>query len=139
MGTAEVVKVQEASKEHKEFVSSLRELADFYEARPELQVPHEVCVNLWYQTPEEAQIVARLLGKVRKEVLGDSFFLLRRQFGPLKVEAIWNRDQVCERVVVGQETVEERVPATFTTQKVTRDKVEWRCPKITAPRLEGGE
>jgi hypothetical protein len=119
---------------HQRFADSLREFANFWESNTDLQLPSRATFNIWPATRSVGKI-ARMFGKSKKVTMGDSLFYLRRDFGEyIRLEANWSRDQVCERVVVGQETVTEPVMAQVSTQTVTRDKVEWRCPKVLEPQ-----
>jgi len=132
--------VEEAPRvqsDHERFVSALRDLADFYDARPTLPIPCTSRLDVFALQPEDTHRIAKLLGKSRKEVIGDSLFVLKRQFGQFSLEFNWTRETVCERIVVGTEQVEVPVMVQQGTKTETRDKVEWRCPKITAPKLEG--
>jgi hypothetical protein len=126
------------SKKEREFVDSLRALADFYERRPGLFLPYLDEVNAF---PDEKDMpgIVRRIGACEKATHGDSFFMLRKKISPtLTLRYLFNRAQVCERVVVGRETVEEKIPVTYETRVVTRDKVEWHCPKsiIDRPQIE---
>lgn len=116
---------------HVKLIQSLRALADFYEQRPEFPLPVISNLNAFPQESELAAI-ARRVGKAAKRVAGGgSYFTISKSFGAITLDFNWTRDQVCERVVVGRETVEEKVPVhtTYETRKVERDKVEWHCPK----------
>jgi hypothetical protein len=118
--------------DRQKFADSLRDLARFIETHPRVQVPIRETFYI-FPKKEEIGTYARELGKAKKRG-GDTFFDLVKDFGPAcELQVSWYREQVCERVVVGTETVEERVPDTYTTQTVTRDKVEWHCPKVLEP------
>lgn len=72
------------------------------------------------------------LGAVRRED-DDSYTRFSRDFGAVKVAIYTYRDAVCERVVVGTETVEIADPdAPMIT--VEREIVEWKCSPILAGR-----
>jgi hypothetical protein len=117
-----------------DFINGLIELAEFYRERPELELPYRAELNIFARKAEDLPRIAKLFGTCKKEVLGDSYFVLSRKFGLLTLEALWGREQVCERVVVGQETVEEEVPVVYEKRTVTRDRIRWDCPKgVLAP------
>lgn len=124
---------------HLLLIESLRAMADFYERRPEVPVPNITSFNVW---PVEADLprIARAIGKCEKTTLSDAYFILRKDFGAFALDFNWSRQQVCERVVVGRETIEEKVPVhtTYETRMVERDRVEWHCPKsiIARPQIE---
>lgn len=114
----------------------LRELADFLDANPEL-AEHLARKTFYVFAPPNKTEFARLalmLGNARK--WSDStWYNAERDFGPITLQVTASRDSVCERVVVGSETVEvtepdlDAVAALPTiTRSVTIDKVEWVCP-----------
>lgn len=106
-------------KRRSAFVRGLRELADAMEQNHAIPVPWGTQVNTFVDTREEAATVARA-GSWRKVYAGD-WFSLRREFsGEVVLDVNIQRAQVCERVVVGTETVPAQ-PA----HEV--EIVEWRC------------
>jgi len=118
--------------EHQKFADGLRELARFVESHPEMAVP---CEQTFYIFPKKEEVgkYARILGRSKKRV-SDTYFDLVREFPPAaKIQVTWGRDEVCERVVVGTVTVEEPVMVQQGTKTVTREKVEWKCPKVLEP------
>lgn len=129
---AQEVHGPEMSK-RQEFVKGLRDLAALYEREILLPLPNiDVTVNLFPER-EQLPIIARCLGKCEKDVLTDQWFLLRKSFGRiLKIEANWNRREVCTRVVVGKETVKQKVAVSFEEKEVEREIVEWHCPGSVA-------
>ena|ERR1700739_441849 len=125
------MQMDNSNSERLQFVEGLRRLADFYEARPEFPLPSETTMYVWMDDKSfegSVRLVAQAMGKASKQIVGESFFTLVRQFGLVKLEALWTREKVCERVVVGTEEVEETVPVTYETRMVKRDKVVWHCP-----------
>ena len=118
--------------ERAEFVRSLRELADFYEVRPELPLP-----NSGYNWDllacggkEKLAWMATLLKPCEKDFKGVLAKVFRR-FGPFKLEAYTLRSNVCERVVVGTRTVPEKIIPAQVKEIVPEheeDIVEWKCP-----------
>lgn len=120
-----------------EFVAGLRGLADFLDAQPEVDFDpsYGAASVLWYCGDAEGlAAAARTLGRVTKRT-DDSFLNLDRRFGPHKIQAYASHDTVCERVVVGTETVTREQPDPealkhVPTVTVTEEKeiVEWRCP-----------
>lgn len=115
---------------HQQYADSLRALARWIEEHPDLKLPHGPQILNIFPGKEEVGKYAKAMGKARKEY-GSTFFRLEKDFLPaVTLHAAWYREEVCERVVVGKETVVERVPATYTTQEVVRDKVEWRCGSV---------
>lgn len=133
------------------FASGLRKLADLLEQHPELELPYTghafgAGIN-WIPLGGDGQkaqaaTFARLIpGKVDKAVRGEAFDLIGSIDG-LRVKMIVDRDEVCERVVVGTETIEVTEPdpeAVAALPTVTRTEVheivEWRCGSL----LGGGD
>lgn len=118
----------------RELVTSLRAVADLYEAHPDLPIPYLDPIHA-FMSKEEAPVIAHALGRCEK-IADDSFFRLRKKLGQLKLDFLVARDEVCERVVVGT----KHVPALHIPAH-EEDIVEWKCPKIMEPQLlpaEGG-
>lgn len=121
---------------------SIRALADFIEAHPDLGTYYPSMFNVWgWNEADQKAWLARAavaFGACTKETAGESFFL-RKDFGHgVFLDANTFREQVCERVVT-TETVTEKVRdeaaveaalAAIPEVEVTREveRVEWRCP-----------
>ena len=73
----------------------------------------------------------RSIGKVEKDAFG-ALFYIRKNFGPIHYDINVLREQVCERIVVGQRTI-EAVPA---VPKHEEDVVEWRCGSLFGDERE---
>ena len=132
--------------EHSEFVQVLRNVADFFEARPELGVPtrYKFCkLDFIYSGKIGAFLVdskeglaefARLVGGKLDKEGDDSFFRLIAEREGFSITALAYRNSVCEKVAVGEKLVEGR-PAEY--REATDDHMEpvyeWRCPSILAP------
>lgn len=121
-----------------EAAAGLRQLADLIEANPELADLVEGNTLLmavgerWGSDESVADRFARLarmLGGTRTKSGDGTYFWVGRRFGPLTAEIFTARNQVCERVVVGVETVEVPDPD---APKVTveREVVEWQCSPV---------
>ena len=90
--------------ERTEFITGLRELADYLENNPDLPIPHDpylpVCVTS-YGEPEKTKLAikaaARCPGPWKKE-LGESFLSLTKYFHGVKYGVICDRDHVCTMV-----------------------------------------
>lgn len=125
-----------------EYIAGLRMLADLLEAHPEVMTPHrqiqviplgaEVC-------REQLAAWARALpGKKDKEI-GDRMVTLVGWLRGVKVQVLAYRDEVCERITTGVETVTREVPdpealAKVPTVTITEEveTYEWRCASILA-------
>lgn len=132
-----------------EQAAGLRALADLIEANPDLakHAAYLRTLNIWHS--DDAKIVEAIAraglrhgAKVQKEY-SDTIFQLRLSWGPVTAELLSYRDEVCERVVVGTETVTKTVkdpdalaavPEIEVTEEV--EKVEWICRPLLA--TEGG-
>ena len=81
--------------------------------------------------------------RVAKEYT-DDYGKVLLHFGPVYLQAYTNRDEVCERVVVGTREVVEEVkdPEALAavptiTQKRTEEIVEWQCRPLLAGEQDG--
>lgn len=112
--------------------AALRALADLIEERPMLAGDPFTSVDLHLFPTSAAEMAAlvRELGGNRQKDHGDQFLMVVREFGAgVRIRIAGEREQVCEAVVVGTETVEVPDPD---APKVTveRDVVEWRCAPV---------
>lgn len=125
-----------------ELIDGLRAAADFLDQHPDIPVADDITVDVssvipygdWDQEARVAQ-VARAMSPCTKDY-SPSLLYLRRQFGPVTVEAFTGRSSVCERRVVGTRVVEREVvvtPAVTTTETVEEEIVEWECKPLLAP------
>jgi hypothetical protein len=73
--------------------------------------------------------IARAMGRADKRVVGPVFELRREFPGGVRYELRLGREQVCERVVVGEEEVEEPDYERVPRRTVRRERVEGRCPE----------
>lgn len=136
---AEVVEENHVERvsERKKYTNSLRAFADWLDANPTVATPvsHKLYV---FPTTEQMADYARVMGKARKSA-DESYFNLTKDFLPaIQYEPTWYRNQVCERVVVGQREEERDVVQVVGKEKVIVDVVEWKCPKVLAPKLGEG-
>lgn len=117
---------------------ALRRLADFVDDNEELFekvdfTTKQIHLGKWSCDDPKAVLIelakAAASGRsieVRK-VYDDNYFSLYLDFGGVKVEAWTARETVCERRVVGTETVIKQVPVEFEDQEVEEEIVEWDC------------
>lgn len=124
------------------YVDGLRRLADLLAANPVLPLPWNddiTPVTLFTRRGTDQKAVAAAFaravgGVVAKRPRGDYLDLIGR-VGALRVELVADRDAVCERIVVGVETVTVPArPAVEATpeQVVEREVVEWVCGPLLA-------
>lgn len=118
--------------ERQQKLNDTRAMLDWLEAHPDVPLPQEIDFGGFaiysMDTKQDALLLAREFGAARKEYDG-SFLHLSKKFGTQALRAVFNRESVCERVVVGTEVVPERVEP-----ERIREIIEWRCEPI----LEGG-
>jgi hypothetical protein len=127
--------------------AALREAADLLEQHPELPAPYVTTLTVgraslaWYisigtkdlakQKATAALIVKTLGGKWDKGERENDFDFYQRR-GLLNLHIQVDRPAVCERVVVGTETVTVPAKAAEPEQTIEREKVEWRCQPLLA-------
>lgn len=128
-----------------EQAAGLRALADMIEANPDLVATKFYLsgLHVWHAT--DADTMAKLVraglahgAKIDKAYSGDSFNL-KLSWGPVVAMALGYRNQVCERVVTGVETVTKTVPdpealAAVPQVEVTEqvETVTWVCKPLLA-------
>ena len=119
---------------HKEYADSLRLIADFFENNEQVALPHDAEEFRYFaaQSKEDMSTVAKALGSCKKVIL-DDFFELHAKFGAILFNAVANRGRVCERVVVGKETIPERVVPEQIVPEHEVEIIEWRCPEALMP------
>ena len=134
------------------YTAGLRQLADLLDERPDIPLPHQgtdtaVPIHWLYfgngRDFEEQKAIARTIvraipGQIVKRETGDLFRFHGRLAG-LHLEVVVDRPAVCERVVVGTETVTTTIKdpdavAALPDVEVTEtvEQVEWRCQSILA-------
>lgn len=119
---------------HSLFVSSLRELADWWEQHPDVETPWNQALLVHVDTKEELAQVARALGKCEKYG-DDDWFGVKRRFGSIEVDAYGQRQKICTRVVVGtrevvREVTDPDAPKLQVTE--TEEIVDWVCEPLLA-------
>jgi hypothetical protein len=115
---------------NREFADSLRKVADFYEANPDFpQFLDEI--NVFERGGREALArQARCFGHCEKDV-DDVWFMVKRDFGQIRLVLNAYRDKVCERVLVRTEEVPEHIIPAIAEEIVPAHKkeiYEWKCP-----------
>lgn len=126
-----------AIEERTAYTEGLRQLADWLDAHPDIDLPwtgttyDPFSLGVWLTKEELAEIVRALPGRVEKQ-FDETVVRVTSAFGGLRVQAYSGRNEVCERIVTGTETV--TVPAIEAKPERTevREVVEWRCHPILA-------
>lgn len=107
----------------RDVIDGLRMVADYLEARPDVPTPYIGTIDAFVYESDRLPAVARAMGSADKNVVGQ-YFELRRVFtGHVSFAVNFARQDVCERVVVGEEVVPEKI-----TPEHVREIVEWKCP-----------
>lgn len=129
-----------------DIADGLLSLASLIKARPDL-VPYfgvlrQIRIHAYGDNADDLAVFARAAmagGATIRKNISSSQYNVAATWGPVEVEMLANRDEVCERVVTGVETVTEQVPdpellAAVPTVEVTREveTVEWVCRPLLA-------
>lgn len=148
MTTTELTAIERLQDQIGAWQDGLAEIAGFFAENPHLVVDTpsllgarlQIQVGCGRDAPAEMAKWAKALavgqpkGAVEKKY-DDHYLRLTREFGAVTLEVWATRDLVCERVVVGTETVEVPDPdalAAVPTVPVEREVVEWRCSPLLA-------
>ena len=128
-----------------QLVEDLRDFADFVEEHgPQLPgVSVELRSWIWgYEVadqgvPEGVALALRAGIKSADEVTkeySDDYFRLYLRFGKLQYRVVCNREEVCEKNVIGTKTVTKKMPpeGDWTEQEVEEEIVEWVCNPLLA-------
>ena len=129
--------------EHAEYAAGLRQLADWIESHPEIDLPENEIKNYGLYNKEKAATVARAMGGRVKKIWDDTLFTLSREFGPIVLSYLGTRSNICQQVKVGTRVVPEQyVPPRPAQEAQTIPEheepvYEWRCaPLLQKPDVE---
>lgn len=132
------------SAQAEQIAHGLRQVADFVEANPHLDQRFTFQrILVVADTRDEVAAYARAGlaagAKVTKHQ-GDKWAGVDLHFGIVNLHVYADREEVCERIVVGTREVTEEVPdpeALAAVPKITKttivEDVEWRCGSLLAP------
>jgi hypothetical protein len=112
----------------KEYADGLRQLADWYEAHPDVHPPYEADQLTYYPfTKDDTEdLVRRIGGRWAKKASSDLLYLTQA-VGPFQFRVVVDQATVCQKRVVGHRVI----PA---QEARLVEVVEWDC----APVLGGG-
>jgi hypothetical protein len=118
-----------------EYANALRGIADFIEAHPDIEVPStEIACYSMDERLDAARVLASL--KPCKKRYSDSLFFIEREFGPITLQYVFSRKQVCTRRVVGTKVIPaQSIPAQEIPERV-EEIVEWDCGEPLLPQAE---
>lgn len=122
-----------------EYVKALRQLADVYEKHPEMTLPYEGVSSIMWVFTWEAEEFARTVaafGKGNKRFADDSLLFLP-DIGGLNIQVRCQREQVCERKVIGRKFIPEKIVPAKAAEIIPaheEDIVEWDCKPILAKK-----
>lgn len=125
------------------FSTALRDLAEFYDAHPELTAPQYPSAFVIYSiTKNDLPTYARAFGTCDK-VFDEYSYRLVKTFGAgIRLETYSSRESVCERVKIGEEVVPAHVVAAKPAEEekfveeYKREVFEWKCPgSLLAPAV----
>ena len=112
--------------EHQQFAESLRQLATWYEAHPEVPLPQLELSNYSMDTKDDAAILAKALRTFEKRY-ADTLLIVSKKFGLIELKFFLNRDSICTSRVVGVETIPAQFIEARTIPARTREILEWDC------------
>lgn len=128
----------------------LHALADMIEKNPHIPPAsgYLKSVNVWWAADvDEVTAIAKAGNDCGATVTGGisgDVYILELTWGPITARALTERERVCERTVVGTETVTEVVSdptllAEVPTIEVVKevDLVKWQCPPLPTLAVEG--
>ncbi len=110
----------------KDYASGLRELADWIEKNPDIPLPETVLSVYACDGKDQALAIAKAARPFTKEY-DNSFFRIKKTFGPLTLRYFFNREDVCVKKVVGKVQVSERYIPGRLVPAHEEEKVEWEC------------
>lgn len=131
----------EQTRQRTEFIAGLREMADFFDARPDLKTPSQhikTNINLFAKDKAELLELRRQMGNVVKREWGtfNEYIALRKAFrGGFSIDVNILKDNTCERVKIGEEVVPAKPARTIelpAEPEKTVEKYEWHCNGLLA-------
>lgn len=120
-----------------EFISGLRSLVDFLESNPEIDLPKGEISIYHFEAGESIEVLkeyAKAFG-VFDRTENDNTFTLSKHFGGgVKLRAIFFRDAVCVKTVIGTKKETTSIPdPEFNVPMIEVEReievTEWSCPQ----------
>lgn len=132
-------KQKQQEENRPKFIAGLRQLADAFEAHPELLVPDwKQDITVWISkdsenpdyVKEEYKKFIKALGGTAKDS-SDWTFELNWAYGLLNLRLCTDRDNVCEKVVTGTKIIPASESYIVEAQpERTEELYEWRCTSL---------
>ena len=121
--------------EREALIDGLRGLAAFLETHPDVPRPSSTCgFYVFCANKEEMAQAAKSVGGRLEKSATTNYFMLRKDFGPLRLEIAVEREQICERVVVGTKVVPAKPECVLpATPETVEEVIEWRCSSVLEP------
>jgi hypothetical protein len=121
--------------EHQQYADGLRQLANWYEAHPEIPLPLLEVNNYAVDSKDEAGALAKALGTFKKRYT-DDLLIVNKMFGSINVQFFFTREKVCTARVVGKKYEPEVViPARIIPGREV-DVIEWDCHALNVTKDE---
>lgn len=102
------------------FIQGLRDLATFLEDHPGVMTPSWLQINVF---PNKDELAKQARQTSWLKHYNDTWFALRRTFGPIEYDLSIERQQVCRKVVIGTRIV----PAQPAQPEREEETFEWVC------------
>lgn len=111
-----------------EFISMLRQLADWYEARPNMMAPCVDTFRLYSCTKPEFLALRREAGLSVKDMDGDYVKFTMPLPGDWKFQLYTNKKHTCQRVKVGTQIIKAKPEVLLPAEpEKVIDVYEWQC------------
>lgn len=123
--TEEVLAVEPTP--HQKFTQSLRLIADFYDAHPEITLPSMSGMSIYGADKGQLRLGARAFGEAEKEFYS-SYFILKKKFGEITLSYWSAREQVCTKREVGKKYIEAYTPPPVEAHEEV--VYEWDCGSL---------
>lgn len=126
--------------ERQEYINSAKEILNFLEANPEIELPFELqTTDTWtifgMNKPQIIQLV-KAFGTCEKKFIGDSFSV-KKQFGNMYFSGYANRASVCKKIEKEVTIPEQIIPAVPEKRIEAHTKIE--VEYICEPLLTGSD
>jgi hypothetical protein len=107
------------SDDRESYIQSLRDLADWLKAHPEVGIPNAGTIfNVFVTDREELARIARMSSWEKQYF--DTWYTLRKSFGVIYFDVNIDREKICKRVVKGTKVIPARA-------EMEVEDVEWVC------------